>query len=213
MPIDSTAPDLRRTYERRMAGELSDFVDRHQVIFGRVGDVDEELWSDRATDLIFATGKATATDFGRLVYAHLQGRSSRPYESRFRPDFMDPWLHQVSENVGAAMVASMVVDLADDEDSDGVFGRFRVGAALMATSLTTSFANFGAHDGARAAGAAAKRWQVNSGNPRSSHAAVDGETVPLGQTFSNGLRWPGDRSGGVDENANCQCSLSFVEGR
>ena len=214
MTVDATAPELRETSRRILADDLVAFVDRHQRIYGRVGDVDEDLWSDRATDLLFQNGKRTATQFGRLMYAQLSGRAALPSETRFRPDFMDAWLHKVSENVGRAMVAAIAVDLLDDDVEDGdVFDRFRTGAMLTAASLTTSFANFGAHDGARAAGAGAKTWQVTSSNPRSSHAALDGETVALGQPFSNGLRWPGDRDGGIDQTANCQCSLLFVRGR
>ena len=209
MTADSNAPSLRETFERQLADDLEAFVDRHQAIYGRVGDIDEDLWSDRAEDLIFTNGKATATQFGRLIYAQLSDRSAGPTEVRFRPDFLDPWIHEVSENVGKAMVAGMVADLAMNDDPDSMFDRFRTSATLMAVSLTTSFANLGAHDGARAAGGRNKTWHTNSGNPRSSHASVDGETVELGQTFSNGLRWPGDRAGGIEETAGCQCTLTF----
>ena len=209
MTADSNAPSLRETFERQLADDLEAFVDRHQAIYGRVGDIDEDLWSDRAEDLIFANGKQTATQFGRLIFAQLSGRTSAPVETRFRPDFLDPWIHEVAENVGKAMVAGMVADLAVNEDPDSMFDRFRTSATLMAVSLTTSFANLGAHDGARAAGGRNKTWHTNSGNPRSSHASVDGETVELGQTFSNGLRWPGDRAGGIEETAGCQCTLTF----
>jgi hypothetical protein len=46
-------------------------------------------------------------------------------------------------------------------------------------------------------------------NPRSSHAYMSGETVALGEPFSNGMNGPGDYSGGADEVANCNCDLSF----
>ena len=213
MTADSNAPTLRATFERQLSDDLQSFVGRHETIFGRVGDIDEDLWSSRAEDVIFTNGKQTATQFGRLIYAQLSERSAGPVEVRFRPDFMDPWIHEVSENVSKAMIVGMVADLAVNEDPEGMFERFRTSAMLMAVSLTTSFANFGAHDGARAAGGRNKTWHVNSGNPRSSHAAVDGETVDLGQTFSNGLRWPGDRAGGIEETAGCECTLTFGGGR
>lgn len=213
MTADSNAPDLRATHERQFAEDLQAFVDRHADIYGRVGDIDEDLWSDRVSDVIFRHGKEAATDFGRLIYQLLADRTAAPVETRFRPEFLDPLIDEVSENVGKAMVAGMIADLAVNEDADDMFSRYRTTATLMAVSLTTSFAQFGAHDGARAAGARTKTWHVNSANPRSSHAAVSGETVPLGQMFSNGLRWPGDRSGGVEETAGCQCSLTFTKGR
>jgi hypothetical protein len=38
---------------------------------------------------------------------------------------------------------------------------------------------------------------------------MDGETVPLGELFSNGMNGPGDYSGGADEVAGCTCDLDF----
>lgn len=56
-----------------------------------------------------------------------------------------------------------------------------------------------------------KTWVVTSGNPRASHAAMDGETVPYDDVFSNGMQWPGDiDNGDVAEVANCQCQLEVV---
>jgi len=54
-----------------------------------------------------------------------------------------------------------------------------------------------------------KTWRVTSGNPRDSHAAINGETVGIRDVFSNGLRYPGDFSGGAEENANCKCVLDY----
>lgn len=55
---------------------------------------------------------------------------------------------------------------------------------------------------------ATKTWVVTSSNPRASHAAMNGETVPLDDVFSNGAKWPGDSSAlDVDEVAGCGCDL------
>jgi len=62
---------------------------------------------------------------------------------------------------------------------------------------------------ARLAKAKTKTWVTTSGNPRASHAAMDGETVELNQAFSNGSNGPGDYSAGADEVAGCTCDLSF----
>lgn len=62
---------------------------------------------------------------------------------------------------------------------------------------------------AEQSGAKTKTWLVASSNPRPSHAAVDGETVKLGEKFSNGMDGPGDPAGGADEVAGCDCNLVF----
>ena len=53
-----------------------------------------------------------------------------------------------------------------------------------------------------------KSWVVTSGNPRASHAAMNGETVQYDEPFSNGAMWPGDIDNlDVEEVANCHCIL------
>lgn len=42
---------------------------------------------------------------------------------------------------------------------------------------------------------------------RESHVEMDGEAVPVGEKFSNGLAYPGDPSGDPAEVYNCRCTL------
>jgi len=41
--------------------------------------------------------------------------------------------------------------------------------------------------------------------PDADHVLMHGETVRIGETFSNGLRHPGDRDGPIEEWINCRC--------
>ena len=53
-----------------------------------------------------------------------------------------------------------------------------------------------------------KTWETTSGNPRASHARMNGETVQYDQPFSNGAMWPGDIDNlDVEDVANCHCIL------
>ena len=55
-----------------------------------------------------------------------------------------------------------------------------------------------------------KTWVVTSGNPRASHAAMNGETVPYDEPFSNGAMWPGDIDAlDASEVANCECVIEI----
>ena len=45
------------------------------------------------------------------------------------------------------------------------------------------------------------------GRTRPSHRELDGESVPVSATFSNGCRFPGDPSGPAEEVMNCRCTL------
>jgi len=39
------------------------------------------------------------------------------------------------------------------------------------------------------------------------HVALEGEIVEVGQPFSNGLKYPGDRAGDISEWINCRCTI------
>ena len=41
---------------------------------------------------------------------------------------------------------------------------------------------------------------------RANHIIMDGEIIPFGGTYSNGLKFPGDKSGKIEEWINCRCS-------
>jgi SPP1 gp7 family putative phage head morphogenesis protein len=47
-------------------------------------------------------------------------------------------------------------------------------------------------------------------NVRESHKRVDGDVIPLGGTFSNGLHYPGDERAPADEVINCRCHTAPV---
>ena len=53
-----------------------------------------------------------------------------------------------------------------------------------------------------------KTWRHHSSkNPRSNHAAMDGETVGLDEYFSNGADYPGDLGLSAQETVNCGCTM------
>jgi hypothetical protein len=82
-------------------------------------------------------------------------------------------------------------------------------AAAAAVALVTTFSAFASVEAGKqlAPGVATKTWVVSSTNPRSSHSAMNGQTVGIDEKFSNGMTWPGDPAGGVDEVAGCQCVI------
>jgi hypothetical protein len=109
-----------------------------------------------------------------------------------------------------AQVADALVEAEAIAAVEAVFdSAIDVRAATIAMSKVTTAANFGAQEAAKQSGLKSKTWVVNSHNPRSAHALMSGETVPIGARFSNGMNWPGDPAGGAVNNSNCQCSVRF----
>ena len=47
---------------------------------------------------------------------------------------------------------------------------------------------------------------ANDNRTRESHIEIDGEIIEMGGTYSNGLRYPGDTTGDIEEWINCRCS-------
>lgn len=95
---------------------------------------------------------------------------------------------------------SSVFDAAESQRS--LAAGAAAGAALAAFSRTEAGRKL-------APDTATKTWRVTSSNPRASHAAMDGETVPISEQFSNGMDFPGDTAGGADEVAGCECTVTI----
>ena len=74
-----------------------------------------------------------------------------------------------------------------------------------AQTQTTFASNFGIHEAGQQNRMVWKQWQVTSDDSR--HAELDGERVPLDRVFSNGLRFPGDVTGDVNDTAWCHCAI------
>ena len=182
-----------------------------------IGDIwyDEERWSNELYDDLLPLNTLTATTWAKLATDALEADVDvQEMEQR-----MQPWL-QEHTRVQAAYLNDYTRDrleaaLLEPEPRDAVKSLFEqavsVWAVREALSSVTTALNFGAVEGAAASGLRTKTWQVNSSNPRDSHAALNGVTVGIRDTFPNGLRWPGDPRGTAEQNANCQCSVRFSE--
>ena len=50
------------------------------------------------------------------------------------------------------------------------------------------------------------QWaSAHDNRTRDTHSALDGEIIPFGGVYSNGLRYPGDTNGPISEWINCRC--------
>ena len=131
------------------------------------------------------------------------------------------YIRQMAEGkAGAAVDAAMRLlgaaasdDAAQDrarETIEDILSEDRLG--LWADASTKDATGFGSQEGARRSGAIRKMWVHNgSSHPRADHAAMDGETVDMDDTFSNGMRWPHDWGGGdADDIVGCNCDIAYV---
>lgn len=110
-------------------------------------------------------------------------------------------------------------DFDDDSDAlgatvEGVFEKAQeTRADTSGKSFATALAGFAMLEAVHQLGSgrgAMKTWIVTSGNPRAEHAALDGETVPYDDEFSNGAKFPGDQALTPEESCNCQCQVEIL---
>ncbi len=109
------------------------------------------------------------------------------------------------------ITAALADDLSEDATKSTPAGVFDEAESTRADqgglTLATTLAAFAVTEVGQQMGrpGVTKTWLVTSANPRPSHAVMDGETVSIDDAYSNGMQWPGDAAGGVDEVANCSC--------
>jgi HK97 family phage portal protein len=215
--LDPTLPELRAKYQEKWVQLLVRTFERQRAsVMSRVKaapDImvlwDSDRWNRELGADFYALGATTALEWGHFV--------AEAMEVELQEDEMLPWLLENSriaaEYVNESTMNQVEEALQEDEPMEALANVFALAAGtragLIATGRVTALSNFGSQEGARQGNLRTKTWKTNSGNPRPSHARMNGETVGIRETFSNGLRWPGDPRGSAEETAGCQCSVVF----
>ncbi|PWG13899.1 phage portal protein [Streptomyces sp. V2] len=141
-------------------------------------------------------------------------------EEGWTEDVMQPWLlaaalhHAQLHDTAGEQAAVEAVEPPPEEGAlasvlAAAGGVWATAALTRSQTAATEALSFGGHDAAEASGLSSKRWVTTSSDPRSEHAAMNGQVAPLDGLFSNGLRWPGDGTGDADQTANCRCELTY----
>ncbi|MGN8689493.1 phage portal protein [Atopobiaceae bacterium HCP3S3_F7] len=198
------------------------FEHQHKVLRGKKDKLpwDSERWDKELTADLLAVSRAEAL---RAATDALKdnGLGADAYDEARTVAYLTESSARKAEaiNEGTRKRLQDAVDALDDwDDEDGEppnpYDKVLVdeadGHAHTWGAVVAGFATgFGITEAARQNGGkrATKTWIVTSANPRESHAAMDGETVPIDDTFSNGLDWPAS-FGDPDEVAGCQCEVA-----
>lgn len=211
---------IRETLIREHAKALTGFFEKQRAAVKAArgakaaGVFNPDDWNPQLAELLHTMSTATSTAIGNKVASDLGGK--------YTPAEIEAWLAANAQtsavNINTATAAEIDAAIAQDEgsadetDGDPIDNLFEGTVAARANQISVSrvamIAGLAAQVAARQSGARTKTW-VAGGNPRSDHAAMDGETVNLNEKFSNGMDGPGDYSGGAAEVANCNCDLSF----
>ena len=185
-------------------------------------------WNAELADVLSTLGTATAETVGQRVAKSLGGG----YSLSELQDWLDAnakaaagainqaTANQIQGVIDDAFAAGADPDAPADAETDpkaAVGHLFAVGIAARALQIAdtrvTMVSGYSTVDAAKQNDAGSKTWTLGAGKPRSTHVDMDGETVALGEQFSNGMNYPGDYSGGADEVAGCTCTLQISKGQ
>lgn len=193
------APDLEE-HQDAIRRVLADF-------FSRQAGLDAEGWDAELAGDLHAVALAVSSAVGKSVVREL-GFDPSTYDVERTVDF----LAAVAARMAASVNDTTRTQLAEADDAGAVYVAAQEtrapGIATYVAAFTAGFAVIEAGKRAAEAGKTPKKTWVTGSNPRSTHAAMNGQTVPIDEPFTNGQMWPGE-SGAVDEVAGCNCSVTL----
>ena len=205
LKAESTAPQ-----RQKVAEVLAAFFKRQgKAVLSKIGAGgdwwDEKRWNDELADDLHRVAHTLAGILGKAEAERLG------YPEGFDDARTVNFLRAVAERQAAdinattkaqveAAIASdggdpaRVFEVAETSRADGVGAKVAVFVAGFAT--VEAGKHIASSEGVRPT----KTW-VTGPNPRPEHSAMDGETVPIDEPFSNGEDWPGGLPG-------CNCSVA-----
>lgn len=198
-PSPSILEQMRRAYvDELQRGGLSEAT--VEALADRIEPFLAEQAIEAANGVILRSGTGTET-IGRGAI--------RNYIRQMAEGKADAAVEAAMRLLGAVSGDDAAQDTARETIEDILSGD-RLG--LWADASTKDATGFGSQEGARRSGAVKKMWVHNgSSHPRAEHAAMNGETVDMDDTFSNGMRWPHDWGGGdADDIVGCNCDIAYV---
>lgn len=213
--VKGRAPD---THQQKAEQVLTGFFEkqRDEVLSALGRKADGDWWDETAYDAALAAdlyrlSVQTSTEVGKATAESL-GFTPGDYDIDRTLAFLRAVADKHAADINAATKAQIDAALASSDDNDTPEAVFALALAQRvpsaASRLVTANSGFGTHEAAsQLVGEKASKTWLTGEHPRPSHAAMDGETVPLSENFSNGLAWPGD-GGDPDEVAGCNCGVS-----
>lgn len=195
------------------------FARQRDVVLSKLGAKaasdwwDADRWDSELSLELYKLAVSTATQIGKSQ-AEALGFTAGDYDEDRTLAFLQAVASSRAGAINSTTKAQLDAALADDEPDPAHV--FDVAASARtetgSTALVSALAGFAAMEaGKQLVGSrATKTWLVTSSNPRPEHAAMNGETVPVEENFSNGAKWPGDPALGADGVAGCSCELEIT---
>lgn len=209
--------------DEKMAGVLRSFWKRQAAaVLPKIGAKsakwwNEERWNTELADDIEPVINSVADAHGKEVAKAIGSEYSTDQTRKYLRALAEGRAKAINESTRKRLQAA----IDDDEDEENtpahVFEvRESKDAEIFGRSLAIGVAGWAATREAPAQAeqqgfhkTVEKRW-ITGTNPRPEHAAMNGETVPIDDAFSNGCFWPGDENGDPDTTCGCNCSTEVI---
>ena len=224
-PLQVKSGEGREEDVRLIETQLRKFFERQKAsVLSRLGAKapnwwDEDRWNEELADTLYQLAMEVSTQIGMATAEEL-GFSGDVYSPEQTEDFLRAVAKSragaINSTTLSQIQAALDGDLEEDAEGSTPAGVFDLAAESRshagAVTLATTLAGFAVMEAAKqiARPNTTKTWNVQSSNPRASHAMMDGETVPVDETFSNGAMWPGDAVLGAEGVAGCMCGVTVT---
>lgn len=208
---DERITDLLTAFFKRQAKSIIPKVGANSENFWNAERWDKELAEDLEPALITIAdkhGKETA-DTLKAEYSTEKTRAYIKTAAQAR-----------AKKINEDTLAKIVKDLEEDEpDTAHVFETRENTADVLGRSAAGSISAFAVSEAAHQAiedgapsvvGRVVEKEWVTGANSRPSHAAMNGERVPIDADFSNGQHWPGENIGDPSESCGCNCTTEVI---
>ena len=208
--------------DEKVTAVLTAFFKRQaKSIIPKVGADREDFWNAERWD------KELAEDLEPVLIgiSDKHGKeAAKELGADYGTEVTRAYIHKAAQaratKINESTYAKILKDLDEDEpDTAKVFETRENTADVLGRSAAGSIASFAiaeaAHqaisDGApRVVGRIVEKEWVTGANARASHAAMNGERVPIDADFSNGQHWPGEDIGDPNESCGCNCTTEIV---
>lgn len=184
---------------------------RSRLGAGRDDWWDSGRWDDELSGVLLAAASNVSIEAANRALSE-RGLDPELYDVGRTMAFLREVARRDAEAINATTLEQVEAQLDAGEDGDvaSVFEGDAAGARVETAAVTLAgfAAGFGTVEAGKQSGSRLKTWHVMSANPRPSHAAQDGLSVPIEDDFPNGQPWPGAGSD-ANEVAGCTCEVSF----
>lgn len=150
----------------------------------------EELYSVARTEAYLA--KKAKGNASRILEQIMGLLAAKPERGEDEEEITDAeWQDRVMEEVSSS-------------------GAKRMGTTMATSAVAWGLVEAGRQYAEREGTTVTKTWRTRSGNPRTSHKRMNGQTREINAKFSNGMKWPGDGNvSDPEEIAGCECEVDI----